>query len=210
MVVCVLCAAGLNGRGVFYVRLGSLVCVFIFGRVFCGCLGAVALACFGCVRAAGLLLRVAYSVCGQALLLGAWPGPLSGCILRTVEVCCVGRAAGLLLLWRILWMSGRPPYLCVWSGRGVFCGCQGVCCMGVFSVRSGPMAVACPGCGWGESYSSCGWAPIAGCVFCGWPSPVARCAARPSCGVYFAYGRGLLCGACAVRRWVPVVLAYSC
>lgn len=33
------------------------------------------------------------------------------------------------------------------------------CCMGVFSVRSGPMAVACPGCGWGESYSSCGRAP---------------------------------------------------
>lgn len=37
------------------------------------------------LRAAGLLLRVAYSVCGQALLLGAWPGPLAGCILRTVE-----------------------------------------------------------------------------------------------------------------------------
>lgn len=45
MVVCVLCAAGPNGRGVFYVRLGSLVCLFIFGRVSGGCLGAVALAC---------------------------------------------------------------------------------------------------------------------------------------------------------------------
>ena len=32
-------------RGVFCVRLGSLVCVFIFGRVFGGCLGVVVLAC---------------------------------------------------------------------------------------------------------------------------------------------------------------------
>lgn len=48
MVVCVLCAAGPNGRGVFYVRLGSLVCVFIFGRVFGGCLGVVALARSAC------------------------------------------------------------------------------------------------------------------------------------------------------------------
>lgn len=45
MVVCVLCAAGPNGRGVFYVRLGSLVCVVICGRVFGGCLGVVVLAC---------------------------------------------------------------------------------------------------------------------------------------------------------------------
>lgn len=42
MVVCVLCAAGPNGRGVFYVRLGSLVCVSG------GCLGAVALARSAC------------------------------------------------------------------------------------------------------------------------------------------------------------------
>lgn len=48
MVVCVLCAAGPNGRGVFYVQLGSLVCVFIFGRVSGGCLGAVALARSAC------------------------------------------------------------------------------------------------------------------------------------------------------------------
>ena len=41
-------AVGPNGRGVFYVRLGSLVCVFIFGRVSGGCLGAVALARSAC------------------------------------------------------------------------------------------------------------------------------------------------------------------
>lgn len=90
MVVRVLCAAGPNGRGVFYVRLGALVCVFIFGRVSGGRLGVVALA---------------RSACGL------------------------------------------------------------------------------------------GWAPVAGCVFCVWSSPVARCVASPSCGVYFAYGRGLFCGA---------------
>ena len=48
MVVCVLCAAGPNGRGVFYVRLGSLVCVFIFGRVSGGCLGSVVLVRSAC------------------------------------------------------------------------------------------------------------------------------------------------------------------
>lgn len=48
MVVCVLCAAGPNGRGVFYVRLGPLVCVVIFGRVSGGCLGVVALARSAC------------------------------------------------------------------------------------------------------------------------------------------------------------------
>lgn len=49
MVVCVLCAAGPNGRGVFYVRLGPLVCVVICGRVSGGCLGAVAWRVF-CAR----------------------------------------------------------------------------------------------------------------------------------------------------------------
>lgn len=49
MVVCVLCAAGPNGRGVFYVRLGPLVCVVIFGRVSGGCLGVVAW-CVFCAR----------------------------------------------------------------------------------------------------------------------------------------------------------------
>lgn len=126
------------------------------------------------------------------------PGPAAGRVLRAV-----GRALRAQWPWR------------------VFCGCLGAvalacsvnvraCCMSVFSVRSGPVAVVCPGGGWGESYSSCGRAPIADCVFCVWSRPVALCVARPSCGVYFAYGRGLLCGACAVRRWVPVALAYSC
>ena len=51
MVVRVLCAAGPNGRGVFYVRQGSLVCVVICGRVSGGCLGVVALARSACWRA---------------------------------------------------------------------------------------------------------------------------------------------------------------
>lgn len=71
----------------------------------------------------------------------------------------------------------------------------------MFCVLSGPVVVACPGCGWGVAYSSCGRAPIAGCVFCVWSSPVARCVASPSCGVYFAYGRGLLCGAYSGCGW---------
>ena len=76
------------------------------------------------------------------------------------------------------------------------------CCMGVFSVRSGPVAVVCPGCGWGESYSSCGRAPIADCVFCGWPSPVARCAAGFLLrGCVLGCGRALLWSACSVGAW---------
>lgn len=73
MVVCVLCAAGPNGRGVFYVRLGPLVCVFIFGRVSCGCLGAVA---WRVLRAGsvGLLLRRRILVEVRTLLCGAYSG----------------------------------------------------------------------------------------------------------------------------------------
>ena len=41
-------AAGPNGRGVFYVGLGPLVCVVIFGRVFSECLGVVVLARSAC------------------------------------------------------------------------------------------------------------------------------------------------------------------
>lgn len=51
-------------------------------RVFCGCLGAVALARSACGRGWAPVAQ-AYSVSGQALLLGAWPGPLAGCILCT-------------------------------------------------------------------------------------------------------------------------------
>ena len=73
MVVYVLCAAGPNGRGVFYVRLGSLVCVFIFGRVFGGCLGVVA---WRVLRAGsvGLLLRRCILVEARTLLCGAYSG----------------------------------------------------------------------------------------------------------------------------------------
>lgn len=73
MVVCVLCAAGPNGCGVFYVRLGSLVCVFILGRVFGGCLGAVA---WRVLRAGsvGLLLRRRILVEVRTLLCGAYSG----------------------------------------------------------------------------------------------------------------------------------------
>lgn len=48
-------------------------------------------------RAAGLLLRVAYSVSGQALLLGAWPGPLVWSILCT---------AGGPVAWHVLGTVG--------------------------------------------------------------------------------------------------------
>ena len=77
-------AAG-SGRVVFCVSPGSAV-----ARSACcraqwpwRVLGAVGV--WHILRAAGLLLWVAYSVCGQALLLGAWPSPLAGGILRTVE-----------------------------------------------------------------------------------------------------------------------------
>lgn len=108
--------------------------------VFCGCLGPVCVGVFSvrsgpmavaCVlgavgashilRAAGLLLRIAYSVGGQALLLGARLGPLAGCILRTDEVCCVARvlcADGFLLLWRIL-VEVRTLLCGAYSVRGL-------------------------------------------------------------------------------------------
>ena len=113
MVVCVLCAAGPNGRGVFYVRLGSLVCVFIFGRVSGGCLGAVA---WRVLRAGsvGLLLRRRILVEGRTLLCDAY----SGC-------------------------GWAPPYLCVWSGHlavGRFlCTVPGPVAVSVFCVCLGSL-----------------------------------------------------------------------
>lgn len=52
------------------------------------------------------------------------------------------------------------PYLCVWSGRGGFCGCPGACCVDVFRVRLGPMAWPVPG-------MAMGCVVICGCVFLG-------------------------------------------
>lgn len=75
MVVRVLCAAGPNGRGVFYVRLGSLVCVFIFGRVSGGCLGAVVLAYS--VRGFGFILFVMRWIIPLCLILIAFFPPFS-------------------------------------------------------------------------------------------------------------------------------------
>lgn len=65
-----------------------------------------------------------------------------------------------------------PPYLCVWSGH----------------LAAGHFLCTAPG-------------PVAVSVFCVWSSPVARCVASPSCGVYFVYGRGLLCGAYSGHGW---------
>lgn len=88
---------------------------------------------------------------------------------------------------------------------------------GAYSVRGlgwAPVAQAYSGCGWAPPYL-CVWSghlaavrflctapgPVAVSVFCVWSSPVARCVASPSCGVYFVYGRGLLCGAYSGHGW---------
>ena len=73
MVVCVLCAAGPNGRGVFYVRLGPLVCVVICGRVSGGCLGVVVLAYS--VRGFGFILFVMRWIVPLCLILTAFFPP---------------------------------------------------------------------------------------------------------------------------------------
>lgn len=120
MVVCVLCAAGPNGRGVFCVQLGSLVCVFIFGRVSGWVLGSSGVGAF-CVRA-----RLG-SCCAGVFLLRSGP-------------CCVARILGAV---------GRPPiyacglghlaagrFLCTALGPvavSVFCVCLGSL-WGVFCV----------------------------------------------------------------------------
>ena len=89
MVVCVLCAAGPNGRGVFYVQLGPLVCCVCLSVGACS-VGAWEQWRWRVLRAGsvGLLLRRRILVEGRTLLCGAY----SGC-------------------------GWAPPYLCVWSGH---------------------------------------------------------------------------------------------
>lgn len=60
----------------FRVRLGSLVCVVIFGRVSGGCLGAVALACS--VRGFGFILFVMRWIVPLCLILTAFFPPFPG------------------------------------------------------------------------------------------------------------------------------------
>ena len=49
-------------------------------------------------------------------MLGAWPVPLAGCILRTAAVCCVVRE---------VWPNG--PVACFAYGRGLLCGAYSGC-----------------------------------------------------------------------------------
>ena len=109
MVVCVLCAAGPNGRGVFYVRLGSLVCLFIFGRVSGGCLGAVALACS--VRGFGFILFVMRWIIPLCLILTAFfpPSPERAETLRR-NLLFEGTMLSLATLGYAILCAGRRGY----------------------------------------------------------------------------------------------------
>lgn len=105
-VCCVVREVWPNGRGVFYVRLGLLVCVFIFGRVFGGCLGVVVLACS--VRGFGFILFVMRWIIPLCLILTAFFPPFPGASAET--------SAQKPLIFRVQCLWGRAD---VWSARAV-------------------------------------------------------------------------------------------
>lgn len=124
---CVRARLGSCCAGVFLLRSGPCCVARILGAVgrppiyACG-LGIWRRGIF-CVRPRGLW-PLAYSVCGQALSLGAWPVPLVGCILRTAAVCCVERIPGTAGAWRRGAYSGcgwAPLLLGVLSASGLSC-----------------------------------------------------------------------------------------
>lgn len=67
------CIFGAQVGAYFRARLGSLVCVFIFGRVSGGCLGVVVLACS--VRGFGFILFVMRWIVPLCLILTAFFPP---------------------------------------------------------------------------------------------------------------------------------------
>lgn len=101
------------------------------------------------------------------------------------------------LLWSAYSVGVRaPPYLCVWLGRGGFCGCPGVCCVGRFRYS------------WGRW---CVCLSVGACSVGAWEQWRWRVLRAGSVGLLLrrrilVEGRTLLCGAYSGCGWTPLLL----